>query len=689
MKAYQFRFGVVAFITLVFSNTVFAQLKLGDNPGTINPSAVLEMETTNKGLLLPRVTLTSTTTFAPLSAHIAGMTVYNTATAGDVTPGYYYNDGTKWVKLSGSAWSLTGNTATNWQNNYLGTSDLQSLRFRTNNAQRMMIDSTFGNVGIGRDFYPNAKLNILYDEAQTNVQAQPNGIYNEMWVRQTANGLKYAWGINSNVKPNISAGVTNTGFYEGIRSDVIRTLATDAGTLAASTGMSINYGHATGLAATATTTNASGLQIFSYGEAGTITNMRDLYIRTSNPGGTITNRWAIFQEDVNAKNYFAGNLGINTTTPQYKLDIDANTGASGNPLRLLGLNAGATTDSVLTSNAGVVRRLGMNQLNANNWQLGGNAVSSVQNIGTTSNFDLPFLTNNTERMRITTAGNVGIGTTAPNNLLTIDGMASNYTSGTLAYVNASTNSSTSNQLGLAAKLSVNPAAVAGALSMAGIFGTADAAGSNLGNITLKAVHGEIYYTGTGALNLAAGITGNLYNTSTGTIGRGAGVHVLSNVNSGGGTITNNYGVLVENQTAGANDYGVYIEGAETRSLHVNTGTSYFGGNVGVGTVTPTSTLQVSGSIAVAFAHVTANTTLNGSNHIVLADATLSPITLTLPTASTCTGRTYVIGKSDETANVVTVSPALSLTKTTTISTLNFAKKYKIVSDGTNWWIYSE
>ncbi|HZF63800.1 MAG TPA: tail fiber domain-containing protein [Chitinophagaceae bacterium] len=67
----------------------------------------------------------------------------------------------------------------------------------------------------------------------------------------------------------------------------------------------------------------------------------------------------------------------------------------------------------------------------NDWALGGNAVSSLQNLGTTSNFDLPFITNNTEKMRITATGNVGIGSssfdaTAPEKLLINAGTTSSY-----------------------------------------------------------------------------------------------------------------------------------------------------------------------------------------------------------------------------------------------------------------------
>ena len=62
-----------------------------------NSAAGFDVNFTNKGLLIPRVALTGTANFTPLAAHVAGMVVYNTATIGDVSPGYYYNSGTKWV----------------------------------------------------------------------------------------------------------------------------------------------------------------------------------------------------------------------------------------------------------------------------------------------------------------------------------------------------------------------------------------------------------------------------------------------------------------------------------------------------------------------------------------------------------------------------------------------------------------
>jgi hypothetical protein len=47
------------------------------------------------------------------------------------------------------------------------------------------------------------------------------------------------------------------------------------------------------------------------------------------------------------------------------------------------------------------------------WLQGGNSVTSVKSIGTITNYALPFITNNTERMRLTTAGWLGLGTNNP------------------------------------------------------------------------------------------------------------------------------------------------------------------------------------------------------------------------------------------------------------------------------------
>ena len=101
-------------LALLGAGMASAQQRVSDGTvaAAINPNAVLEMQSNNKGMLLPRVALTATTNAAPLSAHVAGMYVYNTATTGDVTPGNYYNDGTKWYRVSMSLSGTTNPTGT-------------------------------------------------------------------------------------------------------------------------------------------------------------------------------------------------------------------------------------------------------------------------------------------------------------------------------------------------------------------------------------------------------------------------------------------------------------------------------------------------------------------------------------------------------------------------------------------------
>ncbi|NML69066.1 hypothetical protein HHL23_04580 [Chryseobacterium sp. RP-3-3] len=92
---------------MAFTAVSFAQTgNVGINTSTPNVNAVLDIVSTNKGLLPPRVALTATNSPAPLGGNVQGMVVYNTATAGtapnNVVPGLYYNNGTIWVPTTDS-----------------------------------------------------------------------------------------------------------------------------------------------------------------------------------------------------------------------------------------------------------------------------------------------------------------------------------------------------------------------------------------------------------------------------------------------------------------------------------------------------------------------------------------------------------------------------------------------------------
>lgn len=103
-------------VGLLFSLQMFAQTGIG----TTSPdaSAKLEVSATNKGFLPPRVALTATNATSPITSPATGLLVYNTASAGsspnNVTPGFYYYNGSSWVKLIGAtdnAANVTGTVA--------------------------------------------------------------------------------------------------------------------------------------------------------------------------------------------------------------------------------------------------------------------------------------------------------------------------------------------------------------------------------------------------------------------------------------------------------------------------------------------------------------------------------------------------------------------------------------------------
>ena len=141
--------------------------KIGNNSTVKDASALLELENTNKGTLLTRVALSSTTDVTTISLPANGLTVFNTSTAGtapsNVTPGYYFWSvaSARWVRLLDelSGWSLNGNASTNPTNNYLGTSDNQDLVIKTNSQERIRVNAATRYVGIGNP-NPNEKLEV-------------------------------------------------------------------------------------------------------------------------------------------------------------------------------------------------------------------------------------------------------------------------------------------------------------------------------------------------------------------------------------------------------------------------------------------------------------------------------------------------------------------------------------------------
>jgi len=124
--------------------TCSAQVAINTSGATPDASAGLDVSFTNKGVLIPRVALTQTTSSSPITSPATSLLVYNTATVNDVTPGYYYWNGSQWVRIAGNG---TCNTA-----NYV-------LKSNGTDATCSQIFDNGTNVGIGTTS-PTAKLEV-------------------------------------------------------------------------------------------------------------------------------------------------------------------------------------------------------------------------------------------------------------------------------------------------------------------------------------------------------------------------------------------------------------------------------------------------------------------------------------------------------------------------------------------------
>src|SRR5690554_2667562 len=185
--------------------------KVGDNSLIINPNAVLEIESADRGLLLPRLELKATDNFEPLAAHVEGMTVYNTAasdaTVADenkVTPGYYYNDGTQWVRIVSSADIKTEP----WYSQDTNTEATEN----TENIYQM------GKVAIGRD---EAVAGARLDVAGSATVGEGNTFLNDLeGLNSLAVGMDNLVGVRGLVVGNDNTVTGASSFAVGSENEV-------------------------------------------------------------------------------------------------------------------------------------------------------------------------------------------------------------------------------------------------------------------------------------------------------------------------------------------------------------------------------------------------------------------------------------------------------------------------------------
>jgi hypothetical protein len=204
--------GAIFFIGVNAQNTFPSTGAAGIGTTTPNASSLLEIKSTSKGLLIPRMTLTQRNAIA---SPATGLLIYQT----NSTPGFYYYNGTAWAAVTQKikAWSLTGNSATNPSTNFIGTTDVQPLMFRVNNQSSGEIDYNLGTAAFGYLALSSntgvSNTAMGYEAGNSNTSGQYNTAIGSSALTGNTAGIKNTATGALSLYANTGSNNTATGYY--------------------------------------------------------------------------------------------------------------------------------------------------------------------------------------------------------------------------------------------------------------------------------------------------------------------------------------------------------------------------------------------------------------------------------------------------------------------------------------------
>ncbi len=278
--------------------------------GTTTPdaSSLLEIKSTTKGLLIPRMTQAQRNV---ITSPATGLMIYQT----NATPGFYYYGGGGWKSVAPKAWNLTGNAGTDSSINFIGTTDALPLVFRVNNVRAGFIGYGTSNTSFGyQAFRSNTTGNYNTATGTYSLSANTTGNNN------TANG---SYTLLNNT----------TGIYNAATgADALHNNTT--GNYNAANGAASLYSNTTGYYNTAN--GYQSLYTNATGFANTASGYQSLYFNTSGYQNTAAGLDALRSNTSGYNNTATGlgalllnNLGNSNTANGYSA-LAANTSGNNN-----------------------------------------------------------------------------------------------------------------------------------------------------------------------------------------------------------------------------------------------------------------------------------------------------------------------------------------------------------------------
>jgi hypothetical protein len=189
-----------------------------------HPSAMLDIQSASGGVLIPRIALTGNSDTVTIVKPAPSLLVYNTAAAGSgnsaITPGYYFWNGSAWVRLMETGtnlpnlWKKDGNAGTSPGTDFIGTTDAKSLMFKVNNQKAGHIDITAANTFFGYRAGLNTttgfgNIGISYNALGSNVTGYDNIAIGEGTLFAAANSVNNI-AIGKFALVNDTTGASNT-----------------------------------------------------------------------------------------------------------------------------------------------------------------------------------------------------------------------------------------------------------------------------------------------------------------------------------------------------------------------------------------------------------------------------------------------------------------------------------------------
>lgn len=205
-------------IFMLFCCHVNAQVGIGTT--TPEASSMLDIDAKlsgdNKGVLIPRIPLTSTTDIVTISSPANSLLVYNTNTLNDITTGFYYweTDSNRWIRLLNSQsddWARTGNSGTDSGVNFLGTTDNVDMVFKTNNSEVMRLQSggevAIGTSSVSGDNFVEVRTSVADIDGISSYASGTGGI----GVYGSSPDYFGVWGVSTNSNGVVGSSMTDEG----------------------------------------------------------------------------------------------------------------------------------------------------------------------------------------------------------------------------------------------------------------------------------------------------------------------------------------------------------------------------------------------------------------------------------------------------------------------------------------------